>query len=122
MDIVKTIVIAIQLLLGLGLIVVISLQSGKSAGLAGAIGGGSETFFGKGKGSTLDKILSKATTIVALIFMVIVIAMYIIVSWQEQRKTGERLRSFSCFFAPAGAFIRSSALPQDPSWLLRGRG
>ena len=65
MDIVKTIVIVIQLLLGLGLIAVITMQSGKSAGLAGAIGGGSETFFGKGKAKNLDAKLARATKWIA---------------------------------------------------------
>ena len=65
MDIVKTIVIVIQLLLGLGLIAVITMQSGKSAGLAGAIGGGSETFFGKGKSKNLDAKLARATKWIA---------------------------------------------------------
>ena len=65
MDIVKTIVIVIQLLLGLGLIAVITMQSGKSAGLAGALGGGSETFFGKGKAKNLDAKLARATKWIA---------------------------------------------------------
>ena len=50
------------------LIVVVLLQSGKAADLAGAFGGmGSQTAFGPRGSAT---VLSKATTIAALLFMV----------------------------------------------------
>ena len=39
----------VQLLAGVFLIVVVLLQSGKSSGLSGAVAGGAETFFSKGK-------------------------------------------------------------------------
>ena len=42
----------IQLLAGIFLIVVVLLQSGKSSGLSGAVAGGAETFFSKGKAKT----------------------------------------------------------------------
>ena len=54
------------------------LQSGKQAGLSGSISGGAETFFGKEKGKTLDKLFSKLTTIVAIIFTLLVIIVYVI--------------------------------------------
>ncbi len=54
-----TIVRIIHLILSLILIVVVLLQSGKAQGLSGAIAGGSETFFGKNKGRTIDAILEK---------------------------------------------------------------
>ena len=45
-----TIVFAVlQLLSGLALTVIVLMQSGKSAGLSGAISGGAETFLSKGK-------------------------------------------------------------------------
>ena len=75
------IVLGIVLILAsIFLIVAVLLQSSKSHRLSGTIAGGAETFFGKTKGSSIDKKLSKLTTIVAIVFMVIVIAMYIIVS------------------------------------------
>lgn len=52
------------------LIVTVLLQSGKQAGLSGAIAGGAETFFGKNKGRTLDAILGKFTTVAAIAFLV----------------------------------------------------
>ena len=54
------------------LIAVILLQSGKSAGLSGAItGGGGDTFMSKNKGKSLDKRLAKITKWVGLAFALI---------------------------------------------------
>ena len=60
------------------LIVAVLMQHGKSHNLSGTIAGGAETFFGKTKGSTLDKKLSKLTTVVAIIFCVLVLVSYLI--------------------------------------------
>ena len=65
------VVMAIQLLCAIALIAIITIQSGKSAGLAGAIGGGSETFLGKGKSKTLDAKLASATKWVALVWIIV---------------------------------------------------
>lgn len=62
----KTIVTVIYLLICLLLITVVILQSGRSAGLSGAIGGGAESLLGKKKG--LDDWLAKVTIWVAVIF------------------------------------------------------
>lgn len=58
----------IHVIFSIGLIVTVLLQSGKSAGLSGAIAGGAETFFGKKKG--LDSLLSKLTSMFAIMFIV----------------------------------------------------
>ena len=72
-------VIGIILLIGaLFLIIAVLMQQGKQKGLSGAISGGADTFFGKQKGKTVDKILSKATTIVAVLFVALVLVMYLI--------------------------------------------
>lgn len=60
------------------LMVVILLQSGKSYGLTGAIAGGAETFFGKNKGKTLDAKLSKWTSVVAILFIITSLALFIL--------------------------------------------
>ncbi|SFR03364.1 preprotein translocase subunit SecG [Desulfoscipio geothermicus] len=62
----KVILTVLHVLFSLGLIAVILLQSGKSAGLSGAIAGGAETFFGKKKG--LDELLGKITVYMAIAF------------------------------------------------------
>lgn len=60
------------------LVVAVLMQSGKSHNLSGAIAGGAETFFGKSKGSTIDKKLSKVTTVVAILFALLVLVSYLI--------------------------------------------
>lgn len=71
-----TIVRIIHLILSLILIAVVLLQSGKAQGLSGAIAGGSETFFGKNKGRTIDAILEKWTSVVAIAFLVTSIVLF----------------------------------------------
>ena len=73
-----------QLFLGILLLVMaifltvsVLMQGGKSKRLSGSIAGGAETFFGKAKGRTIDALLSKITTIVAIIFVLVVIIVYI---------------------------------------------
>ena len=66
------------ILAALFLIGAVLMQSGKSHNLSGTIAGGAETFFGKSKATTLDKKLSKATTIVAIVFVVLVLVAYLI--------------------------------------------
>ena len=46
----RTAMVVLQIIFSLGLITSVLMQSGKSAGLSGAITGGAETFFGKKKG------------------------------------------------------------------------
>nr|WP_207720807.1 preprotein translocase subunit SecG [Lawsonibacter celer] len=53
------------------LIAVVLLQSGKSAGLSGAIAGGADTFLAKNKAKSWDARLAKMTKWVAIGFMVI---------------------------------------------------
>ncbi len=62
------------------LIVSVLLQSSKDSRMSGVIAGAGETFLGKERNSRLDKFLNKVTPIVAGVFGVIVIVMYIIVA------------------------------------------
>ena len=55
----------------LALIAIVMLQSGKSAGLSGAIAGGMDTFLAKNKAKSWDARLAKMTKWVAIGFMVI---------------------------------------------------
>ena len=66
----------VLLVLGVVLTVAVLLQHGKSYGLSGTIAGGAETFFGKDKGGALDKILSRVTTIVGIVFVVVVLFLF----------------------------------------------
>jgi len=50
------------------------LQSGKSAGLSGAISGGAEQLFGKQKARGLDLVLHRVTIVLAALFFILAIA------------------------------------------------
>lgn len=74
-----TIVLTIlQLISGLAVTVVVLMQSGKSAGLSGAISGGAETFMSKGKAKTWDAKLAKATKWFALAFVLLTLLLNLI--------------------------------------------
>ena len=60
------------------LVISVLLQSSKNQRMSGVIAGGAETFFGKQKGKTIDAKLSKATTVIAIIFALLVLALYIV--------------------------------------------
>lgn len=63
-------VIALVILLSLsslGLIATVLFQSGRSAGLSGAITGAGESVFGKKKG--MDELLAKFTGVLAAVFL-----------------------------------------------------
>ncbi len=75
------------------LIIVILLQSGKAADLAGAFGGmGSQTAFGPRGSATL---LSKATTIATVVFMVTSFSLSIIATKNQGSGTGTALQRHS---------------------------
>jgi preprotein translocase subunit SecG len=71
-------VIVVHLIVSLILIGSILLQSGKSAGLSGSIAGGAETLWGKSKGRGYEALLSKVTTIGAIVFVITSITLVII--------------------------------------------
>lgn len=68
MEIALTILEAIA---SVALIVIILLQSGKEAGLSGALAGNSDTYLSKGKGKNMDQVLASATKWVALAWVVL---------------------------------------------------
>lgn len=74
----KIVLTVIQLLSGLAVTVVVLMQSGKSAGLSGAIAGGAETFLSKGKAKTLDAKLAKWTKWFALAFALLTLALNLV--------------------------------------------
>ena len=66
----------ILLIAAVFLIIAVLMQNGQQHKV-GAIQGGAETFFGKSKGSAIDKLLGRLTSIVAIVFCIIVIVMYV---------------------------------------------
>ena len=65
----------VQVLCGLILIAVVMLQSGKSAGLSGAIAGGVDTFLSKNKAKSWDAKLARWTKWVAIGFMILTLVL-----------------------------------------------
>ncbi|MFI3249448.1 MAG: preprotein translocase subunit SecG [Eubacteriales bacterium] len=66
----------VQALCSLSLIIVVILQTGKSAGLSGAIGGGAgDTFLSKNRAKTLDAKLAKLTKWLAFLFMALTVTL-----------------------------------------------
>lgn len=61
----------IYFIVALALVAIVMLQSGKSAGLSGAIAGGADTFLSKNKAKSADARLARMTKWVAVIFMIL---------------------------------------------------
>ena len=71
MSALTTVFTILQVLSGLAVTVIVLMQSGKSAGMSGAIAGGADTFLSKGKAKTLDAKLAKMTKWFALAFVLL---------------------------------------------------
>ena len=79
MEIITYIMMALLIASGLFLVVAVLLQEGKSkGGLSGTIVGGTETFYGKEQGVRRDRMLSRLNTIAAIVFVVLVLAVYFV--------------------------------------------
>ena len=65
----------VQVLLCVAVIAVVMLQSGKSAGLSGAISGAADTFLSKNKAKSVDAKLAKMTKWVAIGFVILTFVM-----------------------------------------------
>jgi len=66
------------LVVAVALVLLVLFQSGKDKKLSGTIAGGAETFFGKTKAASYDKVLSVVTSVVAVVFAVLVLTMYLL--------------------------------------------
>ena len=62
------------------LVICVLMQSGKEKSLSGSITGAGETFFAKGKARTKDKILTRATTVLAIVVVVLAVVLGIVVA------------------------------------------
>ena len=78
MDALKLIITILQLLCGIAIILAVLVQSGKSAGLSGAIGGVADSFLAKNKAKTLDAKLARATKWVGAAFIVLTLILNIL--------------------------------------------
>ncbi|HIR85835.1 MAG TPA: preprotein translocase subunit SecG [Candidatus Limivicinus faecipullorum] len=78
MSAITIILTIIQVLSGVAVTAIVLMQSGKSAGLSGAISGGAETFLSKGKAKTWDAKLAKATKWFALAFVILTLSLHFV--------------------------------------------
>ena len=77
----ETVLIILQALCSLAVIVVIMFQSGKEAGLSGALAGGNnESYMSRNKRASLDKKLAASTKWLALAFVVITLALVLVLA------------------------------------------
>ncbi len=62
------------------LVVAVLMQPGKDKRLSGAIAGGADTFFSKGKAGNWDKVLGKLTVVLCVVFFVLILVLYCLVA------------------------------------------
>ena len=75
MEVVKIILTVLEVIASVALIVVVLFQSGKEAGLSGALSGNSDSYMNKGKSGGMDKILATSTKWVALVWILLTLAL-----------------------------------------------
>ena len=70
----------VLLVFAIALIVLVLFQSGKDKRLSGTIAGAAETFFGKSKAADNEKKLTIATTVLSIVFAIVVLVMYFFIA------------------------------------------
>ena len=78
MDALKLIITILQLLCGIAIILAVLVQSCKSAGLSGAIGGVADSFLSKNKAKTMDAKLARATKWIGAVFLILTLVLLIL--------------------------------------------
>ena len=78
MDALTLVITILQLLCGLAVIVIVLFQSGKSAGLSGAIGGVAASFLPRNTPKPRDPTLARATKWVGAIFLILTLVLLIL--------------------------------------------
>lgn len=106
-DLFRMILVAFHVMVGIFLILVVLLQTGKGASLGAAFGGSSDTMFGaRGPGS----FLSKMTTVVAVVFILTSLALA--TPYFAHRQGGSVFREQT---APAQSESPGRSAPPSPS-------
>ena len=78
MEIFKTIVIVLEVLASIALILVVLFQSGKEAGLSGALAGNSDSYLSKNKKGNLDAMLASSTKWIALAWVLLTLSLSLV--------------------------------------------
>lgn len=74
----KTVLIILEALASLALTIVVLLQSGKEAGLSGALSGSSDSYLSKNKNGGLDQILATSTKWIAIVWVVLTLVLSLV--------------------------------------------
>ena len=78
MDALVLVITILQLLCGLAIILAVLFQSGKSAGLSGAIGGVAASFLAKNKAKPWAAKLARATKWIGAVFLILTLVLLIL--------------------------------------------
>jgi len=78
MEVVKIVLTVLEVIASVGLILVVLMQSGKEAGLSGALAGNNDSYMNKSKMGGMDKMLAKATKWIALVWILLTLVLCLI--------------------------------------------
>ena len=78
MEILKTVLIVLEVIASVVMILVVMFQSGKEAGLSGALTGNADNYMSKSKFGNLDKTLASATKWIALVWVLLTLSLSLI--------------------------------------------
>ncbi|MBO5891309.1 MAG: preprotein translocase subunit SecG [Oscillospiraceae bacterium] len=78
MPILKTVLIILEVISSVVMILVVMFQSGKEAGLSGALTGNADNYMSKSKFGNMDKTLASATKWVALVWVLLTLSLSLI--------------------------------------------
>ena len=78
MEVVKIILTVLEVIASIALIAVVLLQSGKEAGLSGALAGNNDSYMNKSKMGGMDKMLAKATKWIALAWILLTLILCLV--------------------------------------------
>ena len=78
MGVFETILIILEALCSVALIGVVLLQSGKEAGLSGALSGSSDSYMSKNKKGNLDAMLASSTKWIALVWVLLTLSLSLV--------------------------------------------
>ncbi len=74
----ETILIVLEAICSIALIAVVLLQSGKEAGLSGALSGSSDSYLSKNKKGNLDAMLASSTKWIALVWVLLTLSLSLV--------------------------------------------
>ena len=78
MGVLETILIVLEAICSIALIGVVLFQSGKEAGLSGALAGSSDNYLNKSKKGNLDSILASSTKWIAAVWIVLTLVLTLV--------------------------------------------